>query len=73
MIIVDTDHHDLEVVYGKFYVAWKTCPPEELLAASGRLSRALHNLQCAGYTPEQIEKIERHALVLLDRAGVKRW
>lgn len=62
MIILDTSHHDLEVVYQYRYRAWRLANDGDVLRLSGQLATALHNLRAAGYTPAEIAKLGRAAL-----------
>lgn len=62
MIILDITHQDLEVVYAHRYRAWRTSTDANILRTSGQLALALENLRAAGYTPEQIARLERGAM-----------
>lgn len=67
VMILNDQHHDLEIVYAQRYIAWRTCRVEELVKASEKLLLALGNLQYAGYTARQIVRIEHHAEELIRR------
>lgn len=71
MIILDVSHHDLEVVYQYIYRKWRKVSDDvthvDYLDLSGRVETALDNLRAAGYTPEQIARLERGALYTRQR------
>lgn len=62
MIILDIDHQSLEVVYQYRYRAWRLATDANVMRLSGQLALALQNLRDAGYTPEQIARLERGAM-----------
>ena len=61
MIVIQQKHRDIEIVYAIRYTAWLRADKYTVLRKSDQLALALENLKRAGYTPEDIQAIERHA------------
>lgn len=62
MMVIQEKHRDMEIVYAIRYSSWLQRGALNEVRRSQLLALALDNLKDAGYTVEEIQAIERHAV-----------